>query len=54
MGENKTIINLCTQQEYKYSKHNNRFGKPILLYNASSKGSHNYMSLVSEILNQHG
>ena len=31
MGENKTIINLCTQQEYKYSKHNNRFGKPILL-----------------------
>ena len=30
------------------------FGKPILLYNASSKGSHNYMSLVSEILNQNG
>ena len=28
------------------------FGKPILLYNASSTGSHNYMSLVSEILNQ--
>ena len=31
MGENKTIINLCTQQEYKYGKNNNRFGKPILL-----------------------
>ena len=30
------------------------FGKPILLYNASSTGSHNYMSLVSEILNQNG
>ena len=30
------------------------FGKPILLYNASSRGSHNYMSLVSEILNQNG
>ena len=30
------------------------FGKPILLYNASSTGSRNYMSLVSEILNQNG
>ena len=30
------------------------FGKPILLYDASSVGSHNYMNLVSEILNQHG
>ena len=30
------------------------FGKPILLYNASSTGSHNYMSLVSEILNHNG
>jgi len=30
------------------------FGKPILLYNASSSGSQNYMSLVSEILNQDG
>ena len=30
------------------------FGKPILLYNASSTGSHNYTSLVSEILNQNG
>ena len=30
------------------------FGKPIVLYNASSTGSQNYMNLVSEILNQHG
>ena len=27
------------------------FGKPIVLYNASSTGSQNYMNLVSEILN---
>ena len=30
------------------------FGKPIVLYDASSTGSQNYMNLVSEILNQHG
>jgi len=30
------------------------FGKPIMLYDASSTGSQNYMNLVSEILNQHG
>jgi len=30
------------------------FGKPIILYDASSTGSQNYMNLVSEILNQHG
>ena len=30
------------------------FGKPIVLYNASSTGSQNYMNLVTEILNQHG
>ena len=29
------------------------FGKPIILYDASSKGSQNYMSLVSEILGNH-
>ena len=28
------------------------FGKPIILYNASSTGSQNYMNLVSEILNK--
>ena len=27
------------------------FGQPIVLYNASSTGSQNYMNLVSEILN---
>jgi len=30
------------------------FGKPIVLYDAASTGSQNYMNLVSEILNQHG
>jgi len=30
------------------------FGKPIVLYDASSTGSQNYMNLVSEILNKHG
>ena len=30
------------------------FGKPIVLYDASSTGSQNYMNLVSEILNQNG
>jgi len=30
------------------------FGKPIILYDASSTGSQNYMSLVSEILNHNG
>ena len=30
------------------------FGKPIILYDASSTGSQNYMNLVSEILNQNG
>ena len=30
------------------------FGKPIMLYDASSTGSQNYMNLVSEILNQNG
>jgi len=30
------------------------FGKPIVLYDASSTGAQNYMNLVSEILNQHG
>ena len=29
-------------------------GKPIVLYDASSTGSQNYMNLVSEILNQNG
>mgnify|MGYP001189238065 FL=1 len=30
------------------------FGKPIMLYDASSTGSQNYMNLVSEILNLNG
>ena len=30
------------------------FGNPIILYDASSTGSQNYMNLVSEILNQNG
>ena len=30
------------------------FGKPIVLYDASSTGSQNYMNLVSEILNHNG
>tara|TARA_Y100000590_G_scaffold87538_2_gene98184 strand:+ start:2970 stop:3746 length:777 start_codon:yes stop_codon:yes gene_type:complete len=30
------------------------FGKPIILYDASSTGSQNYMNLVSEILNKNG
>ena len=30
------------------------FGKPIVLYDASSTGAQNYMNLVSEILSQHG
>ena len=30
------------------------FGKPIVLYDAASTGSQNYMNLVSEILNQNG
>ena len=30
------------------------FGKPIILYDASSTGAQNYMNLVSEILNQNG
>ena len=30
------------------------FGKPIVLYDASSTGAQNYMNLVSEILTQHG
>ena len=30
------------------------FGKPIVLYDASSTGAQNYMNLVSEILNSHG
>ena len=30
------------------------FGKPIILYDASSTGSQNYMNLVSEILTQNG
>ena len=29
------------------------FGKPIILYDASSRGSQNYMNLVSEILENH-
>ena len=29
-------------------------GKPIVLYDASSTGSQNYMNLVSEILDQNG
>jgi chromosome partitioning protein len=30
------------------------YGKPIVLYDAASTGSQNYMNLVSEILNQNG
>ena len=29
-------------------------GKPIVLYDATSTGSQNYMNLVSEILNKNG
>ena len=29
-------------------------GKPIILYDAASTGSQNYMNLVSEILNKNG
>ena len=30
------------------------YGKPILLYDATSTGAENYMNLVTEILNQNG
>ena len=30
------------------------YGKPIVLYDAASTGSQNYMNLVSEILHQNG
>ncbi len=30
-GEDRTIVTFCAQQERKYYKHNNRFGKPVEL-----------------------
>ena len=45
----KTIINRNVKLREAPS-----FGKPIVLYDAASTGSQNYMNLVSEILNQNG
>jgi chromosome partitioning protein len=49
----KKVYNTLIHRNVKLSE-SPSFGKPIVLYDASSTGSQNYMNLVSEILNQHG
>ena len=63
----KKEINYYVENEYfgdkvyeTYIKRNVRLGeapshgKPILLYDATSTGAHNYMNLVAEFLNNNG